>query len=77
MLTFVLHTDGIYANIMGTVYDARLIANVFIRALVRAARLLHLQKLVYFAQGRLSIHAERLIHQDLEAWPLSSRSRFI
>ena len=59
---------------MGTVYDARLIANVFIQSARKSGKALtpmHLQKLVYFAQGRmLSIHAERLIHQDLEAWPL-------
>jgi uncharacterized phage-associated protein len=59
---------------MGTVYDARFIANTFIEHARKQGRTLtnkYLQKLVYFAQARmLSIHAERLIHQDFEAWPL-------
>ena len=59
---------------MGTVYDARFIANAFIEHARKRGRTLtneYLQKLVYFAQARmLSIHAERLIHQDFEAWPL-------
>ena len=57
-----------------TVYDARFIANTFIEHARKQGRTLtnkYLQKLVYFAQARmLSIHAERLIHQDFEAWPL-------
>ena len=59
---------------MGTVFDARFVANAFIERARKHGRTLtpmYLQKLVYFAQARmLSIHAERLIHQDFEAWPL-------
>ena len=59
---------------MGTVYDARSIANAFIQCARKHGKTLtpmHLQKLVYFAQARmLSIHRERLIHQDFEAWQL-------
>ena len=53
-------------------YDARQIANEFIRH-SRHANLpithLHVQKLVYFAHARmLSIHGEPLVEQKFEAW---------